>query len=335
MGALDANKQENGLMGVVVKLDRGFPLVRLENGQEVRCEHATALVKTKPNRAVVGDRVRVALPADHDKGIIEATLPRTTKFVRKDPTERAVAQTLAANFDMVLVVQSADDIQPRRLERELVLAHETGAEVAVVVSKADLVSGSHASTVLQQVQQVAGLDRVYVVSAKDPESVQPLIDCLAQGNRTAILIGRSGVGKSTLVNLLVGHGRQATTPVRSSDGKGRHTTVSRELIALPSGGAIVDMPGVRGLGLWDAEEGLEAAFSDIEVCAQHCRFRDCSHTTEPGCAVRSAVEDGLVSVERLESYLRLRRENEEVRERKEVASRIQSRRGHPRRRQHL
>ena len=258
--------------GVVVKLDRGFPLVRLGDGRELRCEHATSLVKGSDQRAVVGDAVRISLPDGHDKGIIEETLPRRTSFVRKDPTERALPQTLAANFDLVIIAQPIEDINTRRLERELVLAHETGA-----------------------------------------------------------LIGRSGVGKSSLVNMLVGSDIQKTTAVRG-DGKGRHTTVSREIIYLPTGGRIIDMPGVRGLGLWDADEGIGAAFSDIEEIASSCRFRDCTHTNEPGCAVRAAVESGDLAAERLESYVRLREESAQVKTRREEAERIRSRRGHPRRR---
>ena len=295
--------------GVVVKLDRGFPLVRLDDGRELRCEHATSLVKGSDQRAVVGDEVRISLPDGHDKGIIEETLPRRTSFVRKDPTERALPQTLAANFDLVIIAQPIEDTNTRRLERELVLAHETGAEVLVVLTKADLMA----------------------ISDRDEVSVQRLARIIAEGDKTAVLIGRSGVGKSSLVNMLVGSDIQKTTAVRG-DGKGRHTTVSREIIYLPTGGRIIDMPGVRGLGLWDADEGIGAAFSDIEELAASCRFRDCTHTNEPGCAVRAAVESGDLAAERLESYVRLREESAQVKTRREEAERIRSRRGHPRRR---
>lgn len=318
--------------GVVVKLDRGFPLVRLADGRELRCEHATSLVKGSDQRAVVGDNVRISLPDGHDKGIIEETLPRRTSFVRKDPTERALPQTLAANFDLVIVAQPIEDINTRRLERELVLAHETGAEVMVVLTKADLMaSPEEVEEVRRRIDGFVGNDELLAISDRDEASVQRLAGIVAEGDKTAVLIGRSGVGKSSLVNMLVGSDVQKTTEVRG-DGKGRHTTVSREIIDLPSGGRIIDMPGVRGLGLWDADEGIGAAFSDIEELASSCRFRDCTHTNEPGCAVRAAVEAGELAASRLESYVRLREESAQVKTRREEAERIRSRRGHPRRR---
>jgi ribosome biogenesis GTPase len=319
--------------GVVVKLDRGYPLVQLPDGSKIRCEHATSLVKKKTDRAVIGDRVCIDHPGGHEKGIIKEICPRSTQFVRKDPTERALPQTLASNFDLVLIAQPVEEVNFKRLERELVLAHETGAQVAVVLTKADLMrENDRFKETCDRVCALVGSDPVLVVSQEDSASIDAVARLIAQDNRTAVLIGRSGVGKSSLVNLLVGKDIQRTTPVRQSDGKGRHTTVSREIVALPQGGSIVDMPGVRGLGLWDAEEGIKAAFSEIEAIAQRCRFRDCAHEREAGCAVREAVEAGLLAPERLESYLRLKQENEEVRTKRLEAERLRERRGHPRHR---
>lgn len=321
------------LEGQVVKLDRGYPLVRTEAGDELRCKHATALVKGEKVRAVIGDRVLLDIPEAHDKAIIAEILPRKTEFVRKDPTERALPQVLAANFDTVLIAQPIADVNLRRLERELVLAHETGADVAVILTKADLAeSDEDIERIARKVGDLVGArDRVLVVSAEEPESIDAVRDLVAPGT-TTVLIGKSGVGKSSLVNLLVGCEVQETAEVREVDGKGRHTTVSREMIDVPGGGCVVDMPGVRGLGLWDAESGIEAAFSDIEELAASCKFRDCRHDAEPGCAVRRAVEKGELSQSRLDSYHALRSETNEIRERREEASRIRSRTGHPRRR---
>lgn len=306
--------------GEVVKLDRGFPLVRFADGEARRCEHATALVKGASLRAVIGDVVDVAIPEGHDMAIIEAILPRTRSFVRKDPTERALPQVLAANFDRVIVAQPLSEVNMRRLERELVLAHETGAAVTVVLTKADLAHGEEeVSRVCEQVRSLAGAElEILVISSHDPQSVEAVRALIGPG-QMAVLIGRSGVGKSSLVNLLLGYELQETQEVREGDGKGRHTTVSREIIELPGGGRIVDMPGVRGLGLWDADAGIEAAFADIEELAESCRFRDCRHVNEPGCAVLAAVADGSVSQARYDSYCALKDETRTIKERREQA----------------
>lgn len=319
------------MKGQVVKLDRGFPLVRFEDGAMVRCEHATALVKTAYSRAVIGDYVDVSIPEGHDKGIIEDIAPRSREFVRKDPTERAVPQVLAANFDRVLVAQPLSDVNLKRLERELVLAHETGAEVTVVLTKADLAEDERqVEAVRAAVRAIAGDVEVLTVSSAAPESVEAVRELIPHGT-TAVLIGKSGVGKSSLVNLLVGKDVLETGDVREGDGKGRHTTVSREIVEIPGGGCIVDMPGVRGLGLWDAEAGIGAAFPDIEDLAARCRFRDCKHEDEPGCAVRAAVEAGEVALERFESYQALRQEAREVERRREEARRARGEKASTRR----
>lgn len=309
--------------GEVVKLDRGYPLVQFPDGERVRCEHATALVKGHDQRAVIGDVVSVAVPDAHDKGVIESIAPRTREFVRKDPTERAVPQVLAANFQRVIVAQPVSEVNLRRLERELVLAFETGAEVAVVLTKADLAADEQdTAETVQAVRDLAGPDTpVLLVSEADPASVEAVRHLLEPGT-TTVLIGRSGVGKSSLVNMLVGDAVLDVGAVRAGDGKGRHTTVSREIVAVPGAGRIVDMPGVRGLGLWDADAGIEAAFPDIEQLAEQCRFRDCTHEAEPGCAVRAAVESGALPQARYDSYQALRQEVSTVKERREQARRL-------------
>lgn len=318
------------LEGYVVKLDRGFPLVRAEDGNEYRGEHAIALVKERSKRAVIGDKVLIDIPEGHDKAIIEEILPRRNQLVRKDPTEQALPQVLAANFDLILIAQPITDINLRRLEREMVLAYETGAEVRVILTKADLLeNGKELDEQAGMVADLVGADKMVVISAEDEQSIEVVRAMIPEGT-TAVLIGKSGVGKSSLINLLVGSELLKTATVREGDGKGRHTTVSREVVNIPNGGRIIDMPGVRGLGLWDAEAGIEAAFAEIEERAMHCRFRDCKHENEPGCAVREAIERGEIAAPRLKSYQTLKQETEEVLERREEASRLRSRTGRAR-----
>lgn len=317
----DGGAEETLRRGEVVRLDRGFPLVRVEGGALVRCEHATDVVKTGSTRAVIGDAVEVDWPSGHDKGIITRILPRATALVRKDPAERALPQVLAANFDLVVVAQPIAEVNLRRLERELVLAFETGARVAVVLTKADLADDACARSISDEVRSIVARDvPVIVLSAYDERSVEE-VRALVPAGTTAVLVGKSGVGKSSLVNLLAGADVQQTGDVRESDGKGRHTTVNREIVEIPGGGRVVDMPGVRGLGMWEADAGIEAAFADVEAFAARCRFRDCKHGDEPGCAVRAAVAAGELAPERLASYRGLKQETDAARTRRIEAER--------------
>lgn len=318
--------------GKVVKLDRGFPLVRDDSGKEYRCKHATALVKGAKQRAVVGDEVEIEMGDNADMAQIARILPRRNKLVRKDPAERALPQVMAANFDTVIIAHPLADLNIRRLERELVLAFETGARVVVALTKADLAGGDLAGKQADQVRSIVSSDvPVVVVSAEEAAGAERLRTFIPSGS-VAVLIGRSGVGKSSLVNLLAGGHVQQTTPVRESDGKGRHTTVSREMVPIEGGGIVVDMPGVRGLGLWESQGGIEAAFPDIVALSEECRFRDCSHKNEPGCAVLEAVQKGELRAERLESYQRLMDESGAQDQRNVEAQRLLTRTGHPRRR---
>ncbi len=222
------------LGGIVVKLDRGFPLVRCDDGSLVRCEHAASLEKKAQVRAVIGDSVRVNLPDGHDKGVIEDIDERRTSFVRRDPAERTAHQVLAANFDLVVVAEPLVGLNYGRLERELVLAHQTGARVAVVLTKADLASDEEeALAVRDKVQGLAGRDvEVRVISVDDEASIEAVRALIGDGE-VAVLIGKSGVGKSSLVNVLVGSMVQDVGTVREFDGKGRHTTVDRTMVTLP------------------------------------------------------------------------------------------------------
>lgn len=321
------------MIGTIVKLDRGYPLVKCADGTMVRCEHATALVKGERVRAVIGDKVEVALPKGHDKGIIERIADRTTRFVRRDPAERTSGQVLAANFDWVMIAEPIGLLSFHRLERELVLAHETGASVAVVLTKADLSSDDEVEDAVRKAEDLAGKDvPVLAISVDDVASVERVRSLIAPGE-AAVLIGKSGVGKSSLVNVLAGDMLQSTGSVREFDGKGRHTTVDRVMVEIPGGGLVVDMPGIRGLGLWDAENGLDMAFADIASLASSCKFRDCKHAEEPGCAVRAAIEGGDLAQARLDSYRSLLDELEQVRDRRDEARHLRGEKASDRKKQ--
>jgi len=321
--ALFAPLAESGLEPArVARVDRGLPLVATAAGLE-RAEPATHLVKTageSASRAVVGDWVALARPEGHDMPIIEAILPRHGAFARKDPGEETGEQVLIANVDVVFVVQalSGGGINVGRLERELVLAWESGAIPVVILTKAD--KCEDLETERAHAEEIAfGVD-VIVESAVTGLGIDEVRARVPAGV-TAALLGGSGVGKSTLVNRLVGHELQATKTVRETDDKGRHTTVARELVPLPDGGVLIDTPGMRALALWDAGEGMAAAFPDIEALAERCRFRDCNHVNEPGCAVIAAVATGELSERRLASYLRLSDELVDLARRQDEKSR--------------
>lgn len=266
----------------------------------------------------VGDWVAVR-PGD---GVIEAVLPRRTAFVRHGSANATVGQVLAANVDVVFVVVAlATSPNLRRLERFLALAWESGAQPVVLLTKADL--WDDLPSVVADVTAAAPGCPVHAVSSVTGLGVDDVRQHLAPG-RTVVLLGASGVGKSTLVNHLLGAEHLATTAIRG-DGKGRHTTTHRELIPLPGGAVLIDTPGLRGLQLWDAEEGLDRAFAEVEALIPYCRFSDCSHRTEPGCAVLAALADGTLAERRWESYQKLQRELRHLAMRQDVLLRIAER----------
>ncbi|MFC5908590.1 ribosome small subunit-dependent GTPase A [Streptacidiphilus monticola] len=298
--------------GRVVRVDRG------------RCEAVTPdgllSAATDPAQPVVtGDWVALAT-AEHGP-YVRQIAPRRTLLQRSSASRRAEAQLLAANVDTVLIAVSlAVEPDLARVERFLALAWESGAAPVVVLTKAD--AAPDAEYIQGDVTRVAPEVPVLAVSAERGTGLDALRERVRGG--TSVLLGQSGAGKSTLVNMLTG--RQAMV-VRAigADGKGRHTTTTRELLPLPGGGVLIDTPGLRGVGLHDQAAGLHRVFAEIETLAAECRFADCRHTAEPGCAVLAAVDDGLLPVRRLESYRKLGRENARAAARAEHRDREQTR----------
>lgn len=291
-------------LGRVVRLDRGFPLVTTADGA-FRAEHAVALAKEDDVRPTVGDWVALRLPRGHDKAVIERVLPRYSDFSRWDGANRGLRQTLAANLDLLVVVQplSKRDVPVDRIMRSLVLANEGGVRAAVVLTKADRSpSESRRASDREAVRAVAGPGvPVLTTSCADGSGVEEVRSLLTPGE-TAMLLGESGAGKSTLVNALLGAEVLGTGEVRSRDDRGRHTTVARRMLKVPCVGVLVDAPGLRSLPLLDEERGLARTFPEIAALEPGCRFRDCTHGSETGCAVTAGVREGAVDVARLEEY---------------------------------
>lgn len=254
------------------------------------------------DRAAVGDWVLV------EDGLIVALLPRRTTIKRAAAGEHYQQQLIAANVDTVLVVCGLDgDFNPRRIERYLLLVHDGGTRAVVVLTKADR-DGADVTAALAALTEVAGQGiPALAVDARDPASVAALLPWL-QAGMTAVLVGSSGAGKSTLTNTLLGEQRMKTSAVRETDDRGRHTTTHRALIPLPSGACLIDTPGMRELKPTGEEDLADGGFADIAALAESCRFRDCVHDNEPGCAVRAALADGRLESRRFANYLKLRDE---------------------------
>lgn len=303
-----APHDQHSVPGRVSRSERGGSLVVETIDGPVRAQLAPRFrrLDDQVTRPTVGDWVALGGEWIDGQPAVHAVLPRRSAIVRQAPADRSAdAQVLAANVDVTLIVAALDaGVSQRRLDRYLALAWQSGTTPVVVLTKTDR-CGTVPDVVAAVEAATLGAP-VHALSALTGDGIEQLDPYLAPG-RTAVLLGMSGAGKSTLANRLLGAQLLRTGEVRA-DGRGRHTTTNRELVRLPRGGLLIDTPGLRELGLWAAEEGVAEAFGDIEELASGCRFGDCGHTSEPGCAVTAAVEAGALARERLDSHRKLQRE---------------------------
>lgn len=286
-----------------------------KNKFEFICDNGEGLAHLKTSEYFVGDEV---YPTTGDfvlidyrtdsESVILKTLPRKTCFKRLDPSSSGRgAQAVAANFDYVFIMQSLNqNFNPNRLERYLTLAWESGAVPVVILTKADIADNLQSK--MNATEQVClGVD-IIAISSKTGYGLTELEKYLTAG-KTIVFLGSSGVGKSSLVNALAGKDIMNVSEIRTADGRGRHTTTHRQLIMLDNGVMIIDTPGMRELGMWDATDGLEHSFADVEQYFGKCKFRDCRHQSEPGCAVKQAIANGELSQARWNNYLQLKKES--------------------------
>lgn len=302
-------EEEGLIVSRVISQEKDLYSIMTEHGERFaevsgRFRHQVSAVSDYP---AVGDFVMVDPGQYKGNAVIHHVLPRKSCFLRRAAGDARQEQVVAANIDTLFLCMSLNnDFNLRRLERYLSVAWDSGAIPVVVLTKADLCADPESR--LAEVSSIAMGADVLVTTVAEQDGYVQILPYLTEG-KTAAFLGSSGVGKSTLINCLLGEKRLDTNGLRNDD-KGRHTTTRRQLILLPQGGMVVDTPGMRELGMWDAGEGISQTFADIEELAEQCRFFDCSHTSEPGCAVRRAMEEGKISESRFQSWIKLQAENE-------------------------
>lgn len=320
--AFEEYKKQGYVAGRIFAEYKNFYKVIYEGGEVLGEISGKLLYDTEQQEdfPAIGDWVAISPRQNENRGTIHHILPRHSKFSRKVAGTNTREQIIAANINTVFIVNSMNnDFNPRRLERYLLLAWESGANPVVILSKSDLCENRE--EIISDAEAVALGVPVHAISTYLADGMEELKQYFKEGH-TIALLGSSGVGKSSIINYFLGGTVQKVQALRNDGQKGKHTSTHREMFVLPEGGLIIDTPGMREIQLWDADEGLQEAFEDIETAAAECFFRNCRHENEPGCAVVNAIENGIIAAERLESYKKLEKELQYLERKQSTANRL-------------